>query len=347
MVAPGMKPYSPYGLHRVMRPPNALPQRADVLDPSPPVRHGEVLIDVERLNLDAASYRQLREEQGSDPPAMRDRVVAIVRERGKMHNPVTGSGGMLIGTVREVGEERDDLLPGDRVATLVSLTLTPLHLDDLSGWDGGSEQVPARGHAILFETAPYARLPDDLPVALALAVLDVAGAPAQVARLAPGRHLTLVVGAGGKSGLLAMEAARDRSERVAGLVLRDEDADTLRGLGFDEVVVADARDPVDALHAAIRELGGDEAGVADLVVNCVDVPGTEGTSILLCREGGLLYFFSMATSFTAAALTAEGLGKDVSMLIGSGYAPDHAELALQMLRDHPELRAVLARRFPG
>jgi L-erythro-3,5-diaminohexanoate dehydrogenase len=342
-----MIPYSPYGLHRVVRPTGVLPQRAEVLDPSPPVRHGEVLIDVERLSLDAASYRQLRDQEGGDPDSLRERVASIVRERGKMHNPVTGSGGMLIGTVHEVGEGRDDLVPGDRVATLVSLTLTPLHLDDLSGWDGSSEQVPAGGHAILFETAPYARLPEDLPDALSLAVLDVAGAPAQVARLAPGRRLTLVVGAGGKSGLLAMEAARDRSERVAGLVLSEGDGDTLRTLGFQEVVVADARDPVGALHTAIRELGGDETGVADLVVNCVDVPGTEGTSILLCREGGLVYFFSMATSFTAAALTAEGLGKDVAMMIGSGYAPDHAEVALQMMRDHPELRAVLGARFPG
>lgn len=347
MVAALVKPYSPYGLHRVVQPPNALPQRAEVLDPNPPVRHGEVLIDVERLNLDAASYRQLRDEQSGDPASIRDRVAAIVRERGKMHNPVTGSGGMLIGTVREVGEGRDDLLPGDRVATLVSLTLTPLQLDDVSAWDGESEQIPVRGHAIMFETAPYARLPEDLPVPLALAVLDVAGAPAQVARLAPGRGLTLVIGAAGKSGLLAMEAARDRSERVAGLVIDGEDEGTLRNLGFDEVIVGDAREPVDTLHAAIGALGGDESGVADLVVNCVDVPGTEGASILLCREGGLIYFFSMATSFPAAALTAEGLGKDVAMMIGSGYAPDHAEVALQMLRDHPELRAVLARRFPG
>jgi L-erythro-3,5-diaminohexanoate dehydrogenase len=347
MVAARMTAYSPYGLHRVVSPPESLPQRAEVLDPSPPVRHGEVLIDVERLNLDAASFRQLRDEQEADPEAMRERVASIVRQRGKMHNPVTGSGGMLIGTVREVGEGRDDLMPGDRVATLVSLTLTPLHLEDLSGWDGSSEQVPVRGHAILFETAPYARLPEDLPDALSLAVLDVAGAPAQVARLAPGRRLTLVMGAAGKSGLMAMEAARDRSERVAGLVLQDEEARTLRELGFEEVVVADARNPVSALHVAIRELGGDEGGVADLVVNCVDVPGTEGTAILLCQEGGFVYLFSMATSFTSAALTAEGLGKDVTMMIGSGYAPDHAELALQMMRDHPELRAVLGARFPG
>ena len=58
---------------------------------------------MERLNIDSASFRQISEEAGGDP----DRIAAIIRrivdERGKMHNPVTGSGGMLIGTVREVG----------------------------------------------------------------------------------------------------------------------------------------------------------------------------------------------------------------------------------------------------
>jgi L-erythro-3,5-diaminohexanoate dehydrogenase len=298
---------------------------------------------VERLNLDAASFHQIREEQGGDPEGMRVRVADIVRSRGKMHNPVTGSGGMLIGTVREVGEGRTDLRGGDRVATLVSLTLTPLHLDDLSGWDGSSEQIPASGHAILFQAAAYARLPDDLPDRLCLAVLDVAGAPAQVRRLAPpGR--TVVVGGAGKAGLLAMVAAAERSGSTGAVVRSGEEAETLRNLGFEEVVVADATHAVATLGAATDLWGGDGDGVADLVVNCVNVPGTEGASILLCRDGGAVCFFSMATSFTAAALLAEGLGKDVGLIIGSGYVPGHAELALDMIRRRPDLRAVLEAR---
>ncbi len=340
-----MKAYSPYGLHRVLEPDGALPQQADRLDPTPPPHGGEALIEVERLNLDAASYHQIREEQGGDAGHMRSRVLEIVAERGKMHNPVTGSGGMLIGEVREVGDRRTDLAPGDRIATLVSLTLTPLAIEDLSRWDGSSEQVPAKAQAILFESSPYARLPEDLSDTLALALFDVAGAPAQVMRLAPGRRRTLVIGAAGKSGLLSMVAARGRSERVMGLVHRAESVETLRDLGFEDVVVADASDPVGTTRAAAEAFGGDEGGVADLVVNCVNVPGTEGTSIMLAEQGGTVYFFSMATSFTAAALTAEGLGKDVTMIIGSGYAPDHAETALRVVREHPDLRAVLETRF--
>jgi L-erythro-3,5-diaminohexanoate dehydrogenase len=333
--------YSPYGLHRVVSPPGVLPQAAEVLDPSPAIQGGEALIDVERLNLDAASFHQLREEQGDDPGRLRARLMEIVRERGKMHNPVTGSGGMLIGTVRDVGPMRTDLRPGDRVATLVSLTLTPLAVEDLSAWDGRSEQVPVRGHAVLHGSAAFAPLPDDLPVELSLAVLDVAGAPAWVARLAPGRRRTVVVGAAGKSGLLSMAAAAGVSDLVTGLVRDDEEAATLRGLGHREVAVADARDPAASLAAAEAAWGGP----GDLVVNCVNVPGTEGATLLLAEDGGTVLFFSMATSFPAAALIAEGLGRDVTMVIGSGYLPGHADLALDMVRRDPALRAVLEERY--
>ena len=332
---------SPFGLYRVLSPQGALPQQAERLDPSLPAAPGEAVIRVERLNLDAASFHQIREEQGGDAEGIRERVLGIVRERGKMHNPVTGSGGMLIGTVDEVGEGRTDLTRGERIATLVSLTLTPLELDDISGWDASSEQVPARGHAILFETAAYARLPGDLPDRLCLAALDVAGAPAQVRRLAAGRDRTIVVGAGGKSGLLAMAAARGLSAAVTGVVPNHEEAATLGELGFDDVVIADARDAVGTLEA----VSTDARGAADLVVNCVSVPGTEGASILLARDGGAVLFFSMATSFTACALLAEGLGKDVTLLIGSGYVPGHADLALGMLREDAALRAVFERRY--
>jgi L-erythro-3,5-diaminohexanoate dehydrogenase len=327
---------SPHGLHRVVSPKGVLPQQAEVLDTSLPLRAGEVMIDVERLNLDAASFHQLVEETGGHPDELRTRVISIVKARGKMHNPATGSGGMLIGTVAGLGEGRTEPARGERIATLVSLTLTPLVLYSIAGWDGESEQVPAEGYAILFETGLYARLPDDLPDRLALAVLDVAGAPAQVARLAEAGSRVLVIGGGGKSGVLCLFAARDAGAESVALVPSEEEASVVRDLGF-EAIVADATDAVAAM-----EIGSHGS---DLVVNCVNVSGTEGASILLAREGGTVLFFSMATSFTAAALGAEGMGRDVRMLIGSGYVPGHAELAMGLLRRHQDLRELFESRY--
>src|ERR687885_1747236 len=120
---------SPVGLHRVLEPAGVLPQAAWRLDPSPQLWPDEVRVRVERLNLDAASYRQLATKHAGDGAAIRAEVLDIVGTRGKMHNPVTGSGGMLVGTVAQVGPESPlGLAAGDRVATLVSLTLTPLHI---------------------------------------------------------------------------------------------------------------------------------------------------------------------------------------------------------------------------
>ena len=325
---------SPVGLHRVLEPPGVLPQAARRLDPDPRIREDEVRVRLERLNLDAASFRQLHTEHGGDPDKIRAEVLEIIRSRGKMHNPVTGSGGMLIGVVDEVGPKSPlGLTPGMRIATLVSLTLTPLYIeDDLRRWDGRGEQVPAEGHAILFARSIAAELPDDLPPGLSLAVMDVCGAPALTHRVVAARTApaVAVIGAAGKSGSLALAAARRAGAgRTIGVVPVQAEAEILRASGLaDEVVLADARDPI-ALAAAVGEPG------ADVTVVCVDVPGCEHGAILSTAPGGTVVFFSMATSFSAAALGAEGLAADVTMLIGNGYAPGHAQLALDLLRTEP------------
>ena len=85
----------------------------------------------------------------------------------------------------------------------------------------------------------------------------------------------------------------------------------------------------------------------DITINCVSVPGTEMASILCTRDRGKVYFFSMATSFTAAALGAEGVGADVDLIIGNGYAENHSRIALDLIRHNSRLRAILEEMFPG
>jgi L-erythro-3,5-diaminohexanoate dehydrogenase len=346
----------PVGLGRVVDPVGVLPQAAQVLDASPRIGPDEVRIRVERLNLDAASFRQLAEKHGADGPAVRAEVLEIIGTRGKMHNPVTGSGGMLIGVVDEVGPDSPlQVKPGDRVATLVSLTLTPLRITDgLRGWDGMSEQVPAEGHAILFGRSVVAVLPGDLSPELALAVFDVCGAPALTERIVtayrgaalmksdPEQVTVAVLGGAGKSGSLALVAARLAGARTAGVVVSQAERDTLTRAGLaDHVAVADARDPVAVSSAVSGVLGGP----ATVTVVCVDVPGCEHGAILCTRNGGTVIFFSMATSFAAAALGAEGLAADVTMLVGNGYVPGHAAFAVDLVRKVPAVRAMFESRI--
>ena len=334
----------PTGLHRVLDDRLVLPQAAQRLDTRRELWPDEVRIRVEKLNLDAASYRQLERKHAGDGERIRAEVLEIVAARGKMQNPETGSGGMLVGTVEEVGERSPlGLSVGDRVATLVSLTLTPLVIEDgLAGWDGQGEQVPCDGYAVLFGRSIAAVIPDDLPVDLALSVMDVCGAPALTARVVEEGMTVAVIGGAGKSGSMSLAAARRAGAGLTiGVVPHQAEADILTQAGLaDEVVVADARDPI-ALRDAVVKAGGP----ADVTVVCVDVPGCEGGAILTTAEGGTVIFFSMATSFAAAALGAEGLAADVTMLVGNGYVPGHAAFAFDLLRADAAVRRLFERRL--
>lgn len=340
----------PSGLHRVLEPVGVLPQAAHRLDTRSELWPDEVRVRVHKLNLDAASFHQLRRANDGDGDRVRGQVLAIVADRGKMQNPETGSGGMLVGTVEEVGPESPlGLHVGDRVATLVSLTLTPLVIEDgLAGWDGRGEQVPCDGYAILFGRSIAAVLPDDLDADLSLSVLDVCGAPALTARLVQEYvdqavvPTVVVIGAAGKSGSLSLAAARlAGAGRTIGVVPHQLEADLLAEADLcDQVVIADATDPI-GLRDAVAAAGGP----AHVTVVCVDVPGCEGGAILATRDGGSVIFFSMATSFSAAALGAEGLAADVRMIVGNGFVPGHAAYALDVLRRTPGVRALFERRL--
>ncbi|AZR74070.1 L-erythro-3,5-diaminohexanoate dehydrogenase [Anoxybacter fermentans] len=344
-----MKKGCKYGTHRVIEPKGTLPQPAWKIDNTMEIYDNEILIDVKTLNIDSASFTQIKEEAGGDIEKIKARILEIVEERGKHHNPVTGSGGMLVGEVKEIGpalQGKIDLKVGDKIATLVSLSLTPLKIYEILEVKPEIDQVHIKGEAILFESGIYAKLPEDMSETLALAVLDVAGAPAQTCKLVKPGNTVLIIGAGGKSGLLCLHQAKKMAGvtgKVIALEYSDEGCERIRKLNLaDEIIQADATNAVEVLEKVSAVTDGK---MADITINCVNIPKTEMASILATRDEGLIYFFSMATSFTAAALGAEGVGKDVTMIIGNGYTKNHAEIALETLRENPALREVFTQLY--
>ncbi|GAC1656327.1 MAG: hypothetical protein NVS9B12_07980 [Vulcanimicrobiaceae bacterium] len=218
------RPLDRLGSHRVIEPAGALPQSAWKIDNTPIAFENEILCDVELLNIDSASFRQISEACGADQERVIEHILKTVKERGKQHNPVTGSGGMFVGRVLKVGEHLRntiDLKAGDRIASLVSLTLTPLMLEAIAAIDMTTGRIWVRGKAVLFESGIWAKLPDDIEIDVALATLDVAGAPAQVRRMTRAGDRVVIVGADGKSGLLSCAQAKTKSGaagRVFGVV---------------------------------------------------------------------------------------------------------------------------------
>jgi L-erythro-3,5-diaminohexanoate dehydrogenase len=339
---------SKFGIHRVIDPIGTLPQAATKIDNTPICKANELLIDVDILNIDSASFHQIKQATSHDEEKMKAMILDIVNTQGKMQNPVTKSGGMLIGKVKEIGLdfEHKNLQVGDKIATLVSLSLTPLTIESIESINLNNEQVKIKGQAILFDSGIYAKIPSDLDEKLVLAALDVAGAPAQTKRLAKKGDTVLIIGAAGKSGLLcALQAKKQVGPygKVIGLVNEESQKALLKELGFcDHVILENALDAVsvyDQMSALTHGM------LADLTINCVNIENTEMTSILSTKELGTVYFFSMATSFQKAALGAEGVGKDVTMIIGNGYTMNHVKTTLDLLRNHEALHALFMKRY--
>jgi L-erythro-3,5-diaminohexanoate dehydrogenase len=251
-----MKHGSPYGTHRVIEPQGVLPQGAWKIDNTMEICDNEILIDVSALNIDSASFTQIKKQAQGDVAKVETIVRDIVAQRGKHHNPVTGSGGMLIGTIAEIGTAltgKIDLEVGDKIATLVSLSLTPLRIDTIRAIHMERDQIDIEGKAILFETGLYAKLPADIPEKTALAILDVAGAPAQAARLVHSGDTVVVIGGGGKSGTLCVYEARKRAGPtgcVIGVSPFAKDCQRMQELGWaDHALQVDATNALALMEA--------------------------------------------------------------------------------------------------
>jgi L-erythro-3,5-diaminohexanoate dehydrogenase len=96
------------------------------------------------------------------------------------------------------------------------------------------------------------------------------------------------------------------------------------------------------LEETLQANNGEEV---DVSINCLSIPNVEMSCILPVRDGGIVYFFSMATSFTKAALGAEGVGKDVTMIIGNGYTKNHDQITLDILRESTILRQIFNEKY--
>jgi L-erythro-3,5-diaminohexanoate dehydrogenase len=339
---------SRYGIHRVIGEKGVLPQAAHKIDSTPKCYENEMLIEVDTLNIDSASFHQIKEACKSDVFLMKDMILNIVRTQGKMQNPVTKSGGMLIGSIKEIGKKfsNQSLSIGTKIATLVSLSLTPLHIEEIISININNEQVKIKGQAILFNSGIYSVIPNDLSENLVLAALDVAGAPAQVKKLARLGQTVLIIGAAGKSGVLCAYQAKKNvgpNGRVIGLVNEESQRDLLISLNLcDEIILENALNSL-AVYEKVSSLTNGE--LADLTINVVNVQNTEMTAILSTKDHGIVYFFSMATSFTKAALGAEGVGKDLDMMIGNGYTKGHSEITLDILRENRKLYDLFMKRY--
>ncbi len=337
-----------FGTHRVICPEGLLPQAADKIDNTPDIWSNEILIDVIALQPTATAFQTIREKCGTDIEKIKEEIMAIVEDRGKFQDPLTKSGGMLIGRVKRIGDAMEgkvDIKVGDKIATLVSLSLTPLKIYEITDIDLDTEQVVCRADAVLFESGIFTKIPNDLGEELSLAVMDVAGAPAQVAMNAKPGDIVAVMGAG-KAGLLCLAEARRRVAphgKVVCLEYSEAQCRVVKDLGIADVILqVNGQKPLETYNKYLEAMDG---RLADFTVSTVNVMNTELSTILITKDTGKIYFFSMSTDFVKASLGAEGAKKYVTMILGAGYYPGHADITFNIVRENAKLRDYLTKRY--
>jgi len=335
-----------YGFHRVIDEVGVLPQGAKKLNNDFSVLYdNEYLIDVEKLNIDAASFKQIKDSVNGDDSLIINKIKEIVSTRGKMHNPVTGSGGVLIGTVKYVGEniKNPKFKLGEKIVTLVSLSLTPLFLEEITSVDKSKDRVFVKGTAALFESGIAGVIDKEIAEDVCMSLLDVAGAAPQAKKLVKEECDVVVLGSG-KSGILCLAQVSKiiKKGKIIAIDLFDTNKEFILSSGYaTDFIIADAKKPVE-VYTKLKEI---LPNLADVVINTANVTDTEMAAVMCVKDDGTVYFFNMATNFQKAALGAEGIAKDATLIIGNGYAKEHAEITMDLVKNDKVLLNFFERKY--
>ena len=262
-----------------------------------------------------------------------------------------------------------DVKVGDLVSPTASCSAIPLSIERISNIEGNRIFVEG-GVGVVFSCMELVVIPDDLGKDLALVCVDISSLIPQVRRtlveiitknmdagLFSARVMTIGCGV---AGLAAVHTYADVLEVVHNSQRALPDSDTrsfsrnpfkleclaidnspanaarIQQIGFDpelfSLIVGDARDP-SVFQAAVGE-------TCDLVVNVVNIPGTETATVYCAKPNNqaIVFWFSMATQFDKAALATDALGKDVKMVVGNGIADGQIAQTFALIRKYPKLR---------
>lgn len=329
-----------FGVRRVLEPACSIPVSAWKIDNSKEISEDEIRVRVKKIKLEEASFQQMCSECGYDEKKIRNKILDIIKKRGKLHNPSTDSGGMLYGIIEEMGalyEKRHALRVHDKIMCITSLTAIPMHLDTVGKIDFNYSQVEVEGYCILFDTSPVVPCPGDLKICHTMAALDESGSVYRVFQLAVKNKRFLILGSDLLPVLLYASAIRkavgNDSRIVAVLDSKSLHAKTESGKilskYIDEIYILDILTPLKSFERIEKK----EKELFDFSINCADLLGAEAISVLLTKNQGCVFFTSLINNYNLAILFAESLGKELKTYSLDEYTNDYAQFTIELIRE--------------
>ena len=329
-----------YGLERSLTPRWTLAPSAWELDNSRELKAGEIRIALERVHVEGTSFRQICQEAGNDEERIKEKINDIVIRRGKLHNPITDTGGLLCGVIEEIDRSYENtrgFKPGDRVICNASLAGLPMYIDRITNIDKVYSQFDAEGYAISLPSMPVIKRPDDIPVDLMLFAFNESGTIYTVSNDARDKKRIAVLA---NNNLMAMvygytirKAAGPDAEvycifdRNTPVSAEGPKIEEFKKKVFTDVHYVNVMRPVECLKQF-----ADKPSV-DMMVNCADIPGAETISVMATRSGGTVIFANFISNYNIALYVTEATSKDLNIKCADGYLDRYAEFDFEIVRE--------------
>ena len=329
-----------YGLKRVAEPQYVLPTSAWKLDNSRNIYPNELRISVRRIHLEGTSFKQICTESNYNEEKIKQKIIDIIIRRGKLHNPVTDTGGLAFGTVEEIGEEfynPQNLKVGDSIICNASLASVPIQIENILAIDHVFNQIDASGYAILHDHVPIIKIEEDMPVNLLLYTLDESGTLYRLSQLAEGQSKFLIVGNNMITNLIFGYVIRRQVgakgeivcllDKKTGMQVMGDGIDQLIAHVFNEVHFLNILKPI---HAVERLKLNQQF---DLSVNCAEIPGAETINILATKAGGTVLFANLINNLKISLYITESISKPLNVENAEGYLEDYETFDIALVRE--------------
>ncbi|MDD2562526.1 MAG: sigma-54 dependent transcriptional regulator, partial [Eubacteriales bacterium] len=264
----------------------------------------------------------------------------LVIRRGKLHNPVTDTGGVVYGVVEEIGSKYNNekgLQVGDEVICNASTAAIPLYISRITNINMAYSQVDAEGYAILFDDFPVVKPPEDIPINLLLYAYDESGTLYAVNQEAKGKTHFLVVGNNLLTNLLFGIAVRKATgsdaqvvclfDKRTDIMFKGKQIDELLNTTFTEIHFVNILRPLECLQKLNAE------GLYDMSINCADIPGAETVNILATRYGGTVFFANLINNYNIAVYITESISRQLSLRCAEGYLETYDEFDIEIIRE--------------
>ena len=331
------------GVSRVLEPKGVLPVTAWKIDNSGTVRSGEIRIRLERVHIEWDNFNQICSHCGYDTTKIKARIMQIIGQRGKLHNPYTGSGGLFMGVIEEIGPQTDagGLKEGDRVFSLSSLTGVAMHLDCIDSIDFNYGQIECQGYVICFESTCIARYTGNTSPKYLLSAVDEEGNFIGVQQTIQKQNAerVAIIGDNPVTTLLYAQMLTDcygKGTHVTAIM----DRTSMGGLSERELTAAflpvikktcfvDLSMPIEAYEEVVKQLY--DPRPMDAIINLEDICGSETVATLLVKDRGTIFYTSIKNNYNTGLLVADSLGKEIISYALDGYVKEAHHFAEELI----------------